>query len=219
MGIFDDIEKVAEEIIIHKGAKEHLNNQRQVIEKTLDEKIDHLRNIKKESLKKLVKASTFDVSIIGPVIASLMSSMENNEYTYHTALYKTTCQYYEEGYGYDYSRSTRNVYLISDIGKARNEYSETYLSEIGPCLFRDQKDVVLLAMGYLDEGKISFYSTTGKTNVDVKKYTYIYDFINYVVDYSVENNMYDLSQEDLFGLLSDFLNGYKKGNAKIKKEI
>ena len=87
MGIFDDIEKVVEEIIIHKGAKEHFDNQRQVIEKTLDEKIDHLRNIKKESLKKLVKASTFDVSIIGPVIASLMSSMENNEYTYYTALY------------------------------------------------------------------------------------------------------------------------------------
>ncbi len=167
--------------------------------------------------KKLVKVSTFDVSVIGQVIASLISFVENKCYIYHTALYKTTVQYYEEGYGYDFNNSTRNVYLINEVSKVKSEYNETYLSEIGPCLFRNQDDVLLLAMGYLDEGKISFYNETGKAKVDVKKRTYLYDFINYVIEYKIENNLYELNKEDLYNLLSNFLDTYKKECVKVKK--
>ena len=228
MGVFDEVIEIENKIGSYKESKKALEGQKELLKKLIDDefdkkisscdnKIHNLKNAKQNYFKKIASLSTFNVDEIGFVLADLISNKEEHKYVYHKANYNKTRIFYEEGYGYDSNTTCERLFLIDEASKVRSSYHDVYLSELGPTLYRPENSSFILSKGYLMDGKISFYNELADAIIDTKKYDYVYDFINYVIEYEVENNLHELNKEDLYNLLFKFLDTYKKENVKVKK--
>lgn len=230
MSIFDKLNKANEKVDLFEEEKKLLKKQTKErikeIEDLSKEKIDscdrninYTKEMKRTYEKKIFKASWFDVDEIGNLLAKLVSIVENEPYSYHVANYHGLCKYYEEGYGYDTVSLNYKVYLISKENSMRYQYNEEYISEIGSTIFKKSNETIVLAQRYLNDNMISFYDGMANKShlIDIKKYDYIYDFVNYIISYKIDNNSFNMNKEELEILLTEFLNEYLKGISKVKK--
>lgn len=230
MNIFDSLNEMKEKVNFFEEEKNVLKNQTKErikeIEDLSKEKLDscdnninYIKRMKRPYEKKISQASWFDVDEIGEVLAKLVSVVENEPYSYYVANYHGICKYYEDGYGYDTVSLNYKVYLINKESKVINQYNEEYINEIGSTVFKNDDEIIVLAQRYLNDHKISFYDGMANEShlIDIKNYNYIYDFINYLISYKIDNNLFDLNKEELENLLTEFLNEYLKGTAKVKK--
>ncbi len=80
-------------------------------------------------------------------------------------------------------------------------------------LNRENNKYVILkyTKAHIDNKKIKFYDNNLNEMIDFDDFSYLYDFINYVIKYKVKNNKDDLSLEELNYLLEEYI--------KIKEEI
>ena len=232
MEIFEEVKQLNDRIILFEEEKklvqereterikEIKDNAKEKIN-ACDTNINYIKRLKKHHAKKIFSASCFNVDDIGYVLAELVSKVEKQSYSYYTANYHGVCKYYEEGYGYDTAFYNNKVYLINKKDEITYKYDEEYLSEVGPTILKDNPDIIILSNTYLDDKKIRFYDGFIEKSklVNVKKYDYIYDFINYLISYKIEHNLDDLSMEELFDLEDVFLNEYFIGYAKVKKGV
>lgn len=230
MNIFDNLNEMKERVNLFEEEKNTLERQtrkktKEIIDlskekiNSCDNNINYIKKMKRPYEKKICKASWFDVDEIGDVLAKLVSTVEEEPYSYYEANYHGICKYYEEGYGYDTVSLDYKVYLINKEDSVRYQYIEEYVSEVGSTIFKMNDNIIVLAQRYINDHKISFYDgMANKSNlIDIKNYDYIYDFINYLISYKIDNNLDDLNKEELESLLSKFLNEYLKGTTKIKK--
>ena len=231
MNIFDNLNEMKEKVnffeeekkIIKKQAKERIKEIEDLSKEKLnpcDNNINYINKMRRSNEKKIFEASWFDVDEIGEVLAKLVSVVENEPYSYYVANYRGICKYYEEGYGYDTVDLNYKVYLINKENNVRYQYNEEYINEIGSTVFKNNASIIVLAQRYLNDHKISFYDGMANKShlIDIKNFDYIYDFINYLISYKIDNNLIALNKEELDELLMTFLNEYIKGNAKLKKE-
>lgn len=230
MKIFEDLNEMKDKInsfeeekkVLQKQKKERIKEIEDLSKVKLnscDNNINYIKRMKRPYEKKIFESSWFDVDEIGEVLAKLISSLENESYSYYVSNYHGICKYYEEGYGYDTVDLNYKVYLINKESNVRYQYNEEYINEIGSTIFKNNDNIIVLAQRYLNDNKISFYDGMANESqlIDIKNYDYIYDFINYLISYKIDNNLSELNKEELENLLTKFLNEYVKGNAKVMK--
>ena len=145
--------------------------------------------------------NTFNKEKIGNLIAKLITIIENKNYVFINAKYNYECIYYEEGYGYDSYSGCKNISIIINANNANNEYYDSYISEYGSMLNRD--DIIVLP----NNNKICFYDDKGGKVINTKKFDYVYDFIDYLINNDIDNNM----------LIEDYLNKNKIGILKLRR--
>ncbi len=232
MEIFKEVKQLNDKIELFEREKEEIKWREQARIKKIkdnasekinacDTNINYIKRLKKHHAKKISSASCFNVDDIGYVLAELISKVEKQSYSYYIANYNGVCIYCEEGYGYDVATFNNKVYLINKTDEINYEYNEKYLSEVGPTILKNNPDIIVLSNVYLDDKKIRFYDGFIEKSklVNVKKYDYIYDFINYLISYKIENNLDELKKEELFNLLDSFLNEYIIGYSKVRKGV
>ena len=162
--------------------------------------------------------STFEPDVIGKVIAKLISEMENEDYEYKMQNICLT-EPVMTRYGEDDEITYYFTHIISKCGQ--NHHILPSQS------FGNPKDQIkkLLSKSYLlgyesdkvsKEYKIKFYDSDLVKQVDFDDKEYVYDFINYVINYRIHNGIAVIDDDILNRLLNNFLQ-MKKGSTMIKR--
>lgn len=153
--------------------------------------------------KTIQKYSTFNLNIIGKIIAKLISTIELEEYKYIKCTHDT--YYFESGpYGKDSFPTTNECFLVVSNGNDLMYYKD-----------RDDNNNIINNLcinkkAYLlYEGEKSSTSTIlPMERYNLNNLDYVNEFINYVIDYRVDNDIEKISYSQLEVLLTNFL--YKK---------
>lgn len=190
------------------------------IKNNIMQKHDNNNNTLSDLFLKIHDASRFNIDDIGLVLEQLISQIENESYSYYKAKYTRICKFYEEGYGYDSNAFLYDAYLINKTEKLKKEYKEEYISEMGPMLFKKDDNLIVLSISSLPDENVCFYDKYANKNkkIEVKNYDYIYDFIDYVIEYKIENEMQCLDKNQLLELLENYLKNNIYGVSKSKKQ-
>lgn len=232
MGIFKDANDLDEDIHIEcekvRFLKERKNNAIKKVEGYFDEKIKAVQHEKISSLdekklemiKKLSKASEFDYNLIAPFIAKLISIIEEENYKCYTADYFLTIKY-QDAFN-PTSNLNETLYLITKEEDVAHEYNDEYSWSNGIPFYNKNCNMILLKSedkrGFLNEpGKIKFYNNSFYEVVNFKRFTYVYDFINLVIEYKIENDLPNIGEIKLEELLDEFLSDYRKGKGTSKR--
>lgn len=162
----------------------------------LDNKINEIYN----QCKLIEKYSTFNVKDIGKILASLMSIYEAENYLVKTISYKIKGALFND------------IMLIINEKKfeqltAKNEIQESQINIIV------KNGFALKLLEDFSENqfpkKISIYEADpmGRVNqnVNFRSFTYVKNFIEYVINYRIENNLENISFEDLEMLRNQFI--------------
>lgn len=235
MGIFEEIGKSIKQIneLDEKinSLEEEKNNKINLIIKKHVLQIKEIEDQKHENeniivAKKQVISdnSNFDCDLIGNVISKLISIIEKEPYKYYNAKYYINGVEYDPMYSGSYDLNT--VYLINKEKKVSTVYEDNRQDRMKLIPFYEKDDDIILLFRskdkryYHDEEKteIKFYDAD-QTNVDVKRFSYVIDFINYVIEYRIENNVNDITSEELEKLVDEFIDRYIKEKGESKKLI
>ncbi len=190
------------------------------IKDNIMQKHDNNKNTVSDLFFKIHDASRFNINDIGFVLEQLISQIEKESYSYYKAKYTGICKFYEEGYGYDSNAFLYDVYLINKSEKQRKAYKEEYISEMGPMLFKNDDNLIVLSVRSLPDENVYFYDKYANKNmkVDVKNYDYVYDFIDYVIEYKIVNRVQCLDRNKLLELLQNYLKNNIYGVSKSKNK-
>lgn len=179
------------------------------------------------NIKKNNSALSFDVELIGPVIAKLISYKEKAKYDFYVAKYKANIYLSEDETEYDFISNVFNAYLINKSSNVFNSYEETYLNDDNINILSEDPNIIVLKLEHNgvfkdkdDYQKVSFYNNliNKNTMANLNKYSYVYDFINYITNYINESDKTNLDDKKLDELLDEYINK-NKSMKKIKKSI
>lgn len=163
-----------------------------------------LEDVKIKKSKQISSYSIFDITLISEILIRLMNNIEDTQFRLKRVLYETDddCYY---------------VYLVGPINKM-HEYPNRIKNKDGITPNIDD-DIFLLGTVNFEsfyDNKTAFYNMNDK-NLNIKKYSYIYDFINSIIKYKIENKKKDLTKEELNSLLDNYLFNIEKEKVYIKK--
>ncbi len=244
MKYLDNLEKLSQELkknvdtkkkILKDREKDIENAINQINLKYTDE-INHNISEKKEIMNKysqvkdlIEKYSTFNKKTLGQVLAELTSTYKQEEYISYSA----TIMYYIM-----YNNSLPlNGLMITPTYDKREEFSDMYIE--------DHNDRLIALANYYKT--TNYYKSYGETikiyeadepallhtnivyNNDInnpKNVIFIKEFIDYVINYRIENNIDDISLEELEKLKDEFINNHqveieeyhKNNNLTLKRE-
>ena len=153
--------------------------------------------------KTIQKYSTFNLNIIGKIIAKLISTIELEEYVFTICTHDT--YYFEIGpYGKDSFPTTNECFLVVLKGNKSNYYRDRDDShdEISSLCFK--KKAYLLYEGEKNVDKAILPLET----INPNRIDYVDEFLNELVDYKIDNEIENISKDKLEILLNKFL--YKK---------
>jgi len=184
----------------------------------LKNEVNHKSKILEEEIleycSKLDKCVTFEANEIGPVIAEIVTALENEEYLYQGGVcYHITA--------FDYNRKINKTKTPSIIvAKARlcDFYLESGTRNL-QAIINDGKAFVLTERGSNLDQKINFYQVDGWNcllipQVNFGYFSYINDFIDEVISYKMEHD-FTLDQEELENLKKSFILSRSKENHTV----
>ncbi len=244
MKYLDELEKLRQDLKENADTGKKIRNERskeienaisQINHKYTD-RINHNISEEKEIMNKysqvrelLEKYSTFNKKTLGQVLAELTSIYKQEEYISYSA----TIMYYIM---YNNSLPLKGLMITPTYDK-REEFSDMYIE--------DHNDrLIALANYYKTRNYYKSYGETIKiyvadepallhTNIvyndDINNpgnLLFIKEFIDYVINYRIENKIDDISLEELEKLKDEFINNHqleieeyhKKNNLTLKRE-
>ena len=218
MDIFEEISYLKKGIAIKdneiNSLKENRDNKIALLKKEYEGYINTIevnKSILKESKERKIKTiseySVFDITQISDILIKLIESEENSIFK----LKRVFC----EKMGIDCCY----IYLIGP-----KDILDEYPSKIevkGDDIPRFTDDIFNIGTVNWEtfyNNKIAFYNINGKT-IDAKKYDYIYDFINYVIKFKIDNKKEDITEKELEELLDNYLFDIRKKKSYTKKRV
>ena len=163
-----------------------------------------------EYCKKIEEYSTFDDQVIGEVLSSIISAFEKKAYFYQDACYYTsqTEYYLFEKREYDVCKQVKIIVAESE---RHTQYDDEYLGARSLNRLAD-RGLALILDEDIDplSNKITFYRSNAINHnlipkVNFEKFPYIKDFVDYVISYRMENNLKEISKEELDKIKVKFL--------------
>ena len=144
-----------------------------------------------ECLFEIENCSTFDSSIIIPIITNLVSIFEGEKYISQLYYFKT-------------DKESKNIIMIISELYLKNNYNERYLYS----LVKKGNAIIIETDEYCND-TIKFYKSDQlhRINqcVNFKNFPYVKEFIDYLIDYKTKNNMLNLSKEIIICLEAEFI--------------
>lgn len=233
MGIFEEVGKSTKQISELdekiKFLEEEKNHKINLMIKEYELQIKEIEDQKHENESALVEKkqvisdnSNFECDLIGNVLSKLISIIEKKPYRYYNAKYYIKGTEYNPMYSGSYELNT--VYLINKEEKVCESYDDNRQDRIKLTPFYEKDDDIILLFRtrdkryYHDEEKneVKFYDAD-QTKVDVKKFSYVIDFINNVIEYKINNNVNNITSEELERLLGEFVDKYIQEKEEIKE--
>ena len=215
MGIFDDVRKANimiegcnKNISDYESEYENLIRKIQTCRGDIDKIKDYLgkwQHYLNQRTNFIKIACKFDCDEIGEVLAKLISKVECQNYVYYVADYKVE-ELVSSRAGSEIDYDEYDVYMINKLSKSSKKYETSEGT-----FFSSDDDIIILKINNKlgkREKSISFYDEELKRMIDAKKFDYVYDFINYIIDSKVEMKKTILSKEELEVLLDSFLVSY-----------
>ena len=163
-----------------------------------------------EYCKKVEEYSTFDDQVIGEVLSSIISAFEGKVYFYQDACYYTsqTEYYFFEKREFDVCKQVKIVVAESD---RHTQYDDQSLGLRSINRLAD-RSLVLVLDEDIDplSDKITFYQSNPVNHnliqkVNFGKFSYVKDFIDYVISYLMKNNLKEINKEQLDKIKVNFL--------------
>lgn len=184
--------------------------------KLKQEKTDYLhwQSILNKSASLLSMLSKFDCENIGPVIAKLISTIENKEYVYHKALY-TEKEVISDRYGIDDDYDDYDAFLVSLKENAVAKY-EDIKDKTNSRIIPNSIILKLNNRFEFKDTNMNFYDKEGNKTVNIGTFDYIYEFINYVILEKIKNKSTKICDEGLYELLDRFIESYDINVSGIK---
>jgi len=167
-----------------------------------------------------IKKSEFDLKIIGTYIADLISEIEDKNYYYYTAQYFGRFHKSDQ-YGETLTTEQSSFHLI---GLEPTGVYEEDCPVDKRYSFLNNDNIIKLKKSvktHLYQSYIKFYDYNQddviEKTVDTGRFDYVYDFINKLIDYKLDNNIDTISNDDIENIYDEFINEYKYKNIKILK--
>lgn len=154
--------------------------------------------------------STFNSQDIGDVLSSIISSFEGRSYFYQDACYYTSqVEYFLfEKKQFDVCKQVK---IIVAETERHTQYDDECLGARSLSRLADRGLALVLDedTNPLNE-TITFYQSNATNhnltqNVNYGKFTYVKDFIDYIVSYRIKNNLTEITREELEKIKVDFL--------------
>lgn len=202
--------------------------------KEFDDKLEKKKEEIMLNSKYLIEASKFNPDFIGPFIAELISFVKQEDYLYEKCNCMTKRTYFKdyEDYAYTSDFEPYIIYLVArkqDIywvyqddrrglsnGKPLTNFKSLYpnVLELGriKAIYQKHEKIRFYA---LKEDKNSYLSV--QRNVALDEYPYVYNFIDELIKYRLNNNL-DIQSEKVEEILEIFINNYKKDSVSSKKK-
>lgn len=200
--ILDKAKRACEEI------EQDCKNQTKEIEKDLTKNQQKLKSFQ----NKLKNITTFDTTYVGNLVASLVTAMEGEEYVFiRPCIIKRNI--YQERYGYECVTDVFTGLLIT-----KSTYRQpTYEEEV---YFNDkmhiEKSDNFIIFGWENQKETSLWKSFSEEVVK-SKYSYIIDFINYIISYCDINNIDHLEEKETTSLMKAFVQENKPISRKRKQ--
>ncbi len=163
---------------------------------------------------------SFDPCVIGPVIANLVSYVENEEFSFYVAKYKSNIYSSEIDDNNSVISNVYKAYLVNKTTNIFHSYEETSLSERVVNVLSDDIDIIVLKLESINKFSDKDIKKPFLNNV-VKispcKYDYVHNFLDFIKEYKLDNKKTDLSIKELNELVYAYVNEYKKAKVKSLK--
>lgn len=218
MDIFEEINYLKKGIAIKdneiNSLKENRDNKIALLKKeyegyinTIEVNKGMLEESKVRKLKTVSYYSVLDITQISNILIKLIEKEENIKFR----LKRVFCE--------DEKNNCYYAYLIGPKDKMDEYPSKVKTKDVNIPLVNDD----IFNIGTVDwetfyDNKVAFYNNDGKT-IDTKKYDYIYDFINYVIKFKIDNKKEDITDKELNELLDNYLFDIRKKKSYTKKRV
>lgn len=180
-----------------------------------------IATLKKETEKfnKLLKKySMFNIDIIGKILEKLMSIVEGEEYNYRQVIHKFNIR--RHGVMDSWDEEVKKIaFVIAPKNYLDNNYQIDFENNNFLFLFEDEIYSLDLKIPIfaIDDGQISCV-------INTDKFGYIKNFLEHVVQYRFENNIENITEEQMLDLLSIFISSYEEKIidtycARVRKKI
>lgn len=213
-GLYKDYEEsLQKEQTMETKMEEEIRQSEETIRKKYKQDISSLRDDsqkKKEEIdettKKIVALSTFNIRTLGSVLAELISIIEAEDYTYQEAAHDTYT-FETTAFGSESFKAQTKVQMVAKKTSTSSYYHDlsNHDNEVER-LQREGKIVVLSEQSGMKK-ELSFYLLKGgnlKAQINLSKFPYVKEFIDYVIEYKYQNKKDDLNQEELMMLMRRF---------------
>lgn len=227
-GVYDVVETTetslcaTEELILKsEESKDRIKKARRItsgIEDRANQKITELLKevramdeYEKALLRSIIASSSFDIRSMGDVLSKLAYATEYKDFAYHEATNTTV-----KG---RLVPTTTNVCMVLNKLYKRDSYSDAKDSYENVDHISKYGNGVVLYMGESIPSSISFYKKDEKGDltktVDFSLLPYMQDFIDFVIDYRIENATNPITPDTLNNLLNLFTSKKQTKKAKI----
>lgn len=216
---YKSVEQVKEELLLKR--KKEIEEATAKIIKSYSQKLNQnnedITSTKKElnDFEKLfAKFSTFNIDLVGKALQQLISIIESEEYLYKQVTHKFKKRVHGVMDSWDEDAQTK-VRIIVRKDKLMNYYDssdkiESKINELvknGDALLLSEQDI-----NTRNNKKITFYtSQDGQVlgHVDYGRFSYIKEFIDSIVQYRFQNNMIELTEQDMLSFMRTFVISHK----------
>lgn len=218
--------RIEEENLTLKEQKELDELKSQIKEKyaSLKNPIYKKINDSKKQIKiyseRIMEFSTFNSAVIGKILAYLMTVYEGEEYCYQETIHHTTktenCIFDRITYDID-----KKIKIIIKLDEKRYEYFkyENLYEKVveGLMIILEQNENRLsddIIFKIVDSQKNGITD-----NVNYGEFGYVREFINYLIDFRINNDKFNISEKEINELLKVFLESKKdkiEANYKLR---
>ena len=171
--------------------KQEINNKNKFEKVAFYKQIDEYNKKIDDCLLKIENYSIFDSSVISRVITHLVSIFEGEEYI---------CQYTCHKCGNNF----KNIVIIVSESDSKDYYNERYLYS----LVKNKKAIILGSDECYNE-TIKFYEADSMHRVNscvsFKNFSYVKEFIDFLIDFKFQKNSVNLSEELIKCLEAEFV--------------
>ena len=208
-----------------KRATDEINKRYASKENEANLKVNEVENKLRKYQGEIILYSSFDHELIGNALTYLIKIFDDLDFVYetgtHLALY-TNCTPYYERY-VDERYDAIKMLIKKEMKHPTKVYKDPELGENIIDAYVAQKEVIVLEEltpierfknKKNDGSTISFYKIDNKhnqlvLNVNFNGFTYLEDFINYVIEYRYNNNLKEFSNDDMKSLIVSFVNMHR----------
>ena len=173
----------------------------------------------KERRARLSRLSTFDRGDIIEAFASILSSIYGEKFVfrYLEAINRSDGAFWAHRYDVHYvtSQAIEKTFSRCNIGK-------TILTEYK---LENEDDIIVIDNtddGFITDDHITFYDECTRKKVDCKKYDFLYDFIDQLINYRYNNEGKVLFNKEIMAESAKFIDSYRikqqESKGKVKKK-
>lgn len=159
-------------------------------------------------------ASTFNLYDIGLIIQEFISYFENKDYLFHNSKLFLDEIYLSNGIC-SKNKKEYNLFMISSKDNLESIYFKRQCPEYDNTLLNENKHFIFYntdskSKTNLKDLDVTFYPVKDYIKNKNNHFYYVYDFINFLINYKVDNKINNLNYNELKDLLKLFLLDYKK---------